>query len=381
LVRLLSAPPGSFVSVEVLDDVAESRPAGNTTLIQAKSVGTRHNPIADHSPELWKTLANWVRAAKNGDIDLARTEFELFVSKKRTGPLAHSFDAARTVADAASALTTAQAKLLHSSSVGRSRRRKTPTALAPHLAVIFADAAIATEIVSRMSLAFGSGRSSDDVLAPLRTKLISDTVLEIVARQMLGWVKQTLDTLIEQQRPAVISTDDFHTELGAFVRRVDRSEILNCFAPPPNQTAVDLELRERVYVQQLDLIGSDYDTKLAAARDFLRASVNRSVWAAKGLAHRTSFDELEERLKRIWRAKRDAVTVQSSHHPAESQGMLLYAECSQVDASLDGRSVPSHFGPGCYHAMADTLDIGWHPHYRDRLGTPPRNGGDKGGGA
>ena len=80
LVRLLSAPPGSFVSVEVLDDVAESRPAGSTTLIQAKSVGARTNPIADRSPELWKTLANWVRSVKNGDIDLARTEFELFVS-------------------------------------------------------------------------------------------------------------------------------------------------------------------------------------------------------------------------------------------------------------------------------------------------------------
>lgn len=198
---------------------------------------------------------------------------------------------------------------------------------------------------------------------------------------MLGWVKQQLDSLIELQRPAVIATDDFNAELSAFVRRVDRSEILNCFAPPPTQVDVDLELRDRVYVRQLDLIGSDYETKLAAAADFLRASVNRSVWAAKGLAHRTSFDELEDRLKRIWRAKRDAISVQSSHHCPESQGVLLYSECAQVDALLDGRVVPSHFGPGCYHAMADSLDIGWHPQYLDRLGTPPRDGGDKGGGA
>jgi hypothetical protein len=380
LVRLLGAPPGSFVSVEVLDDVAESRPAGNTTLVQSKSVGNRQNPIADRSPELWKTLANWVRAAKNGHIDLARTEFELFVSKRRTGTLAHSFDAARTAADAAAALKTAQATL-QPSRAGGGHRRKIPTTLAPHLSAIFTDTAIASEIVSRMTLTFGSGRSSEDVLALLRTKLISETVLETVAKQMLGWVKQTLDSLIEQQRPAVIAADDFNAELGAFVRRVDRSEILNCFAPPPSQAAVDLELRDRVYVRQLDLIGSDYETKLAAATDFLRASVNRSVWAAKGLAHRTSFAELEERLKRLWRAKRDAIAVQSSHHPPENQGVLLYSECSQVDASLDGRPVPSHFGPGCYHAMADSLDIGWHPQYRARLSGPPRDGSDNGGGA
>jgi hypothetical protein len=381
LVRLLSAPPGSFVSVEVLDDVAESRPAGSTTLVQSKSVGARTNPIADRSPELWKTLANWVRGVKNGDIDLARTAFELFISKKRTGPLAHSFDSARTVTEAAAALATARAALVVTRGIGGKSRRKAPAALAPHLAVVFGDTSIAAEVISRISLVFGSGRSGADVLTPLRAKLISDPALELVAKQMLGWVKQTLDDLIEQGRPAVISTDHFNVELGAFVRRVDRSEILNCFAPPPTLTDVDLELRTRVYVQQLDLIGSDYDAKLAAARDFLRASVNRSVWAAKGLVHRTSFDELEDRLKRIWRAKRDAVTVLASQHAAESQGLLLYSECSQVDASLDGRPVPSHFGAGCYHAMADTLDIGWHPHYRERLGGLPRDSEDDGGGA
>lgn len=380
VVRLLDARPGSFVSVEALDDVAQSGPSGDTTLVQAKSVGRRTNPIADRSPELWKTLANWVRSANNGDIDLGRTEFEIFVSRKRTGAFAHSFDTARTVADATAALATAKAALHGSARTGgRGRRRNVPAALAPHLAVIFGDISIAAEVIARMRLAFGSGRSMVDVLAPLRTKVISEHVLEIVATQMLGWVKQTLDALIEQGRPALVATDAFNLELGAFVRRVDRFEILNSFAPNPTQEAVDLELQSRVYVKQLDLLGSDYDTKLAAATDFLRASVNRSVWAARGLVHRTSFDELEERLKRTWRAKRDAVTIQASEHPPERQGLLLYSECSQIDASLDGRPVPSHFGPGCYHAMADTLDIGWHPHYKERLSAaPPRSDGEEG---
>jgi hypothetical protein len=58
-------------------------------LVQAKSVGARANPIADRSPELSKTLFNWGRCVKKGDIDVARTEFELFISKKRTGGLVH----------------------------------------------------------------------------------------------------------------------------------------------------------------------------------------------------------------------------------------------------------------------------------------------------
>jgi hypothetical protein len=378
LVRLLSAPSGSFVSVEVLDDVAVSGPGGQTTLVQTKSAGPRTNPIADRSPELWKTLANWVSGVKNGNIDPDRTEFELFVTKKRSGALANSFDLARTVADAANALTVARAVLAKSSKHKR-RSSSVSQALAPHFAVIFTETSIAAKVISRMSLAFGSGRSEVDVLAPLRTKVIAEHVLEVVANQMLGWVKQRIDGLIEQGRSAIISTDDFNVELGAFVRRVDRFEILNCFAPTPTQQAVDLELQSRMYVKQLDLIGSDYDTKLAAAADYLRASTNRSVWAAKGLVHRASFDELEDRLKRTWRAKRDAVAVQASHHRPENQGKLLYSECSQIDAALDGRPVPSHFGPGCYHAMADALDVGWHPQYKERLDNAPPSGEDNGG--
>lgn len=347
LVRLLGAQPGTFVSVEALDDVGESGPAGHATLIQTKSVGPRTNPIADRSPELWKTLANWVRGVKNGDIDAARTAFELFVSKKRVGALAHSFDSAHSLAEAGTALAAARALFVGAPARTRKGGLSTPASLAPHLAVIFGETSIATEVISRMSLSFGSGRSGVDVLAPLRTKVISEHVLEIVANQMLGWVKLTLDGLIEQGKPAVISTDAFNVELGAFVRRVDRFEILNSFAPAPTQQAVDLELQSRVYVKQLDLIASDYDTKLAAATDYLRASANRSVWAAKGLVHRDSFDELEERLKRTWRAKRDAVAVQASQHAPENRGKLLYSECAQVDAALDGRPVPSHFGPGC----------------------------------
>lgn len=379
LIRLLNAPPGSFVSVETLDDVAVSG-GGNKTLVQTKSAGPRTNPISDRSPELWKTLANWVRGVKNGDIDPARTEFELFVSKKCPGNLARSFDSANSVSEASTALASARDLLNGEGGSKGKKRRAVPVALAPHLALIFGETSIATEIISRMSLTFGSGRSGVDVLAPLRTKVISDHVLEIVANQMLGWVKQTIDGLIEQQKPATVSTDAFNLELGAFVRRVDRFEILNSFAPEPTQEAVDLEIQSRVYVMQLDLIGSDYDTKLAAATDFLRASVNRSVWAAKGLVHRASFTELEERLKRTWRAKRDAVAVQASHHAPESRGVLLYSECSQIDASIDGRPVPSHFGPGCYHAMAETLDVGWHPEYKDRLGATS-DGGENGGGS
>ena len=86
-----------------------------------KSVGKTTNPIADRSPELWKTLANWVRAVKNGTVDASRTHFEIFVSRRRRGALAESFDQAQTPAEASAALSAAKAVL---TPVGKSGKRR-----------------------------------------------------------------------------------------------------------------------------------------------------------------------------------------------------------------------------------------------------------------
>jgi hypothetical protein len=106
LMHLLQANPGSFVSVEVLDDVATTNGAG-ASLEQVKSNRVQ-NPIADRSPELWKTLANWVRAVQGGHVDLERTRFEIFLSKRRRGPIAEAFSRAATVEEATKALTSAK---------------------------------------------------------------------------------------------------------------------------------------------------------------------------------------------------------------------------------------------------------------------------------
>lgn len=55
------------MSVEHLDDVATAGTAG-FTVEQAKA-GTAKNPIANTSPELWKTFANWLDAIAAGQLD------------------------------------------------------------------------------------------------------------------------------------------------------------------------------------------------------------------------------------------------------------------------------------------------------------------------
>jgi len=53
---LLDAVAGSYVSVEVMDDVAVEDPEGEVEAVQVKSA-LKTNPISNRSIELWKTNA------------------------------------------------------------------------------------------------------------------------------------------------------------------------------------------------------------------------------------------------------------------------------------------------------------------------------------
>lgn len=370
VVRLLQAATGSSVSVEVFDDVGVEGPGGGKIAEQTKSA-TQQNPIADRSVELWKTFANWVDAVEREEITLADTSFELYVSTKRSGPVAESFSAASSAGAAKAALGAAKEKLWGPSPAHTRRRSVAPT-LAPHLErVLGADEAIVLGIIERFCLVFGQGASVAEIEALLAAKLISDEMRPAVATQMLGWTKREIDRRLERGAPAVIAVDAFTQELRSFVEKYDRNKILYSFAPEPPQDEVEAELPTRTYIRQLEIIDADYETKLRAANDFLRAGLNRSIWGVKGMVHSSSFDDFEDELLRTWSAKKMAVSVQAKGRPHPEVGQLLYAECVQIRQALEGRPVPPHFTPGCLHSLADAQRLGWHPSYESELAPQP----------
>ena len=107
--------------------------------------------------------------------------------------------------------------------------------------------------------------------------------------------------------------------------------------------------------------------------DYLRASTDRTQWSARGFVHETSFDEFERGLQRTWESCRAKTNIALRGHSDIERGQYLYAECSQHAGKLEGLEVPDHFTPGSFHALADTLSVGWHPDYRSMFGIPHGN--------
>lgn len=378
--RLLQASLGDTISLEVFDDVGVETPDGFRTAEQSKSTRDA-NPIANRSKDFWKTLSNWITAVKNGQLDVAKTYFEIYVSKQVSGEIAEEFSSAKTDEQVEKAYLKARL-LLWGTSPTYSEKDKLASSIQDFVNHVFeTDKELVYSIIKNFSLLCGSGSPIQDVEELVKKHFISEASVQDVVIHGLGWVKRESDVLLEQKKPACISQEDFHKEMTAFTRKVDRQQILESYAPNPTLKQIETDLGLRTYVKQLDVIELDYDDQLSAVTDFLRASADRTAWSERGLVHESSFDSYENDLKRAWINNKRLSDIACSKFEDSIKGQHLYSNCSLHNARLQGMDIPNHFTAGSYHALSDEQVIGWHPDYKNKLKSIDKKGDKQNGGA
>lgn len=364
-VILHEAPAGSACSLEVLDDIAEQTAGGDTRLVQSKSALT-DNPVADRAISLWKTIYNWLQLVNQGLIDPNTTIFEIYVSRLVSGAIVDSFNNAFTYTAGMLALAAARDELW-GPAPDRSERANLSKGLQKYAnPVLEADESLLIPIIRNFRLTCGSGSPQADFEKLIADDPVSPSKVSFVADKMIGWVKRQADMKMEKELPAVIMRDDFHREYTAYLRSVDRESILKSFSPKPTHSQ-KLDRMPDLFVQQLDIIGIDFDEKLEAISDLLRASSDRSIWSKIGDVHEDSFGELNESLSRAWRNLKHGTEIEYAGRPAVDCGKLLYLECMKHRAKVQQMEPPDHFIPGCFHLLADELEVGWHPQYKTLL--------------
>ena len=374
LAKLLDAPPGSAVSLEVFEDVGTESADGHRTAEQVKST-LDGNPVSDRAVDLWKTLSNWVDAVRDGELHIGKASFEIHVSRPVTGEIVRSFSEATSPRDAQTALKAAKDKLW-GAPPQYPDRAKVSDGIRGYLDNVFgADEAVMCGIIEAFSLSCGSGDEHADLESKIGEKFVAPEFRSDVLLHALGWVKSKTDRLVGGQKPAVVSCDEFHHEVTTYLRKIAYRGILESFARDPNQQEIESHLRLKDYVRQLELIECDDDDKLEAVRDFLMASVNRTHWSEQGIVHDSSFDEFEENLVRTWKNNKRAANVEAAGRDDVNKGQLVYSKCSAHQAKLEGFEVPSHFTPGSFHALSDDGTVGWHPDYKNRLKALQKKGG------
>lgn len=364
LVRLLEAKDGDHICLEVFEDVGVERKDGSRVAEQSKS-NLKTNPLTDRSVGFWKTLRNWVEAATTNTLDPANTHFSLFVADPAVGQIAKSFHDASSVADARKAFDEAR----HVLGWDPARPDCVAESLLPHLRVIFAaDADLVARVLCRFHLMQSTAADPLDEIRPLMlAKLVSEDACGDVIKWAHGWVKERIDRLIGKNQPARFAQQEFHVALLNYVRKHDRDDILRSIAGKPSDEEVQSELAFRIYVRQAQLITLDETSVLAAVNDFLMASNDRTMWAEDGHISKAGVEAFSGELARTWKNKKDKVAVGYSDKTDIDRGKLLYYDCMDHTAKLEGLETPAHFTRGSFHALSEDQLIGWHPNYPAEL--------------
>lgn len=362
---LLEAPEGSFCSLELLDDVAQEDGAGAVKLIQSKSALTA-NPAADRAKSLWKTLSNWVELATSPGFEVDKTIFELYVSRPIDATIVKSFANARSQESARAAITQART-MLWGEPPKFDLRKKVAAEISSYVETVFTtDQGLVERLICNFRLTLGSGSPQADLEALVRSHPVSPSKVNDITNHLCGMVKRQVDLLLEAGKPAVIARNDFHGWYTSYVQKIDRQTVLLSRAPMPSEDVSRGYLPDN-FIQQLDIIGLPYEEMLGAASDYFMATFDRTDWAARGEVDETSFDDLDDVLKRAWKNKQRACGLNRAEKSDQHQGQALYSDCMQLTAPVQAMSPPGHFIPGCFHMLADELIVGWHPNYEAHL--------------
>lgn len=342
------------VSFEYLDDVAVHTPGGRLLLEQCKSVASA-NAVADRSTDLWKTFATWADLCQAKKINPADTDFRLYVTPEGTPSLALELSNAKTIEAATSALVKVK-KLL--------KKGKQAAAVDDHIdRFLSAGDNVDVTIIRNFELVIDKD-PAESVRGLLHLSAMSEQVLSDIAAAVIGMARDRIDNLILKNLTPIIASSVFQTDVRAFIRKNNLSNLLISKAGEPSPESISSHLDSSpVFVRQLQSIQASDDLLTTAISDWLKANADKINWASEGHVFAESFHEFDAALIRRHKLARDEVEDVLSDKAPEQRGRELYRRCANSAIALEGNDVPDHFVAGSFNCLADNSKLGWHPQY------------------
>jgi len=355
-------------SLECFGDVGGSSGAGHQISEEDKSYSSG-NPVADRSRDFWKTLYNWVVSVEKGELAPSNTSFIIYVSRHVTGEIVSEFSAARTVEQASKALMQAQLTLW-GEGPDFALRDSVAQGISAYVTRVFeADPRVILQIIRNFELNCGTGSPTEDLHdAFSRLAIMPAEQLENAIKFAVGWVKLAVDSQLEANEPATIKGEEFIAALTNFVFNRSNRTVLRSVADSPSDSEARNELLSRLFVQQLEIIGETDEEKLRAVRDWWRSKGDFISWIRNGDVDPDAIAAFSEELVRKWEHESTLLPLLTASLGESEQGCALYRSCARLSVPLDGLPVESHVVCGTYHDLADVLEVGWHPRYREILG-------------
>lgn len=349
--------PTGVLSIETFDDVSLEQ-GGKKIDGQLKHSINKNEKISKFSPAIWRTLAIWLDRLQAGLTIHHEFHFITTSSMSDDNPLKKLLPDPDELA-----INSVIAEL--ETIAATSTNKKTKSDRDKFLGC---SAGTRLSLVRRIRVVSNTPditSISTDIEAILRYAC-EPPQAKLFREDLEGWwVSRVLDSWIDDCGASVELE-----EIGAHVSYLkERYKPSSLPLDVPEQDCGDI-MEERPFVRQIRLVTDSEQRLRNAQKAYLRSKTQRSKWVREHRIDPAELDDFDVLLKDRWEAQHVASVDEmlepdsSTDQMAVGKNLLKWAETSEFPI----RSTKSvYLTSGSYHALSDTLTVGWHPKFKDKL--------------
>lgn len=364
---LAASQSGSAVGVETDDDVAIKNKGEARILEQDKhSIGDATNPFSDQSHALWNTLSTWVTALDDKEVQGDSTRFLMVTNKHVPKCIARQIGSARSKPEITACLEALKAVAAKSSrTIAHLTKRVLRPSSEENLRILIKQC----ELVDASS-ATASPELRQEIIGCLQLPTWARKIADSMLDELLGWLHRIAMAAWDKKQPAWINRDQFvnqfHAVLDCRKRQITRERAENLI-PVPAETVG--KQKGRPFVMQLYLITDDDSIVETGIREFIRCNIEKSRLSAEGNVADQDWQAFETTLRARWGKIQARIIRTSGSEPEKDIGFRIFSETTEDHREkLAGHDTEQvYLTSGTYHRMADTIQIGWHPRFKQLL--------------
>jgi hypothetical protein len=368
LLKILSLPEGSSISIDKDDDVDVIDELGRKSLLSLKHKA-RDDRLTDLDTDFWKSVRIWLdKYNRDGKIS-SDSKFFLFT----TAVIADGSFLRLFLESAPSPTTSLTIAVREALAATKSK------VIAPiREALDRLDDKELEDFLSRILIFDGSPRATE---VP---RHIMDQHLRTIRRESRGhlferlegwWTDVVIKILAGERRDPVFGYE-VSDKLSALAEEYRSDNLPITFRDRLPDGKIDVEKDPRIFVDQLRCIGISPSRIQSAILDYYRAFEQRSSWARESLLISGEIEEYEDKLVDEWNRYKEAVFENlgdgAEEHACIMAGKELYrwAEFETGNFRIRERVTEPYVVRGGFHILANakpTPRVYWHPRFLKRL--------------
>ena len=349
------------VSIETLDDVSFEKGKARELLQAKHHINTQAN-LTDASSDLWKSLRIWIESYSQGKLTNGLC-YLVTTGQVKPGSVAHYLQrkAHRNV----------EMAITHLNSVAASSTNKTnQKAYEVYRSLTPSQKKILLECVFILDASPTITQLEGDLKRELYHAVDIDHLEPFVRRLEGWWFSRVIHQLVGTNTSWILS-EELESE-KADLRDQFRKDNLPIDDEVMNATVDAAGYEDMLFVHQLKLASIGSKRILFAMKDYYRAFTQRSRWISDSLVFVGELEKYEDRLveewERVFAQMEDEIGEKATGDAKSKAANELYKWIeNHQHPAIRERVLNPMIARGTYQLLSDTLRVGWHPEFADRL--------------